>query len=111
MILPINIYSDDILRKKAKPLKGLDRGVEELIAFMFETMRNASGIGLAAPQVGHSVRLLVMDISALKSYEDSAPMVVINPHIISVRGYNDMEEGCLSLPGVHGDVERPSAIT
>ncbi len=111
MILAINIYSDDILRKKAKPLKGIDSGTEELVAFMFETMRNASGIGLAAPQVGHSVRLLVLDISGLANYPDAKPMVVINPHILAVRGYNDMEEGCLSLPGVKGDVERPAAIT
>jgi len=111
MILPINIYSDDILRKKAKPLKGIDSGIEELIGFMFESMRNASGIGLAAPQVGHSVRLLVMDISSLTHYPDEKPMVVINPHILAVRGYNDMEEGCLSLPGIHGDVERPAAIS
>jgi len=92
-------------------LKGIDRGIEELVAYMFETMHNASGIGLAAPQVGHSVRLLVLDISGLTSYPDAAPMVVINPHILAVRGYNDMEEGCLSLPGVRGDVERPAAIT
>ena len=111
MILPINIYSDDILRKKAKPLKGIESGIDELIAYMFETMRNASGIGLAAPQVGHSVRLLVLDISGLTNYSDATPMVVINPHILAVRGYNDMEEGCLSLPGVEGDVERPAAVT
>jgi peptide deformylase len=111
MILPINIYSDDILRKKAKPLKSIDSGVEELIGFMFESMRNASGIGLAAPQVGHSVRLVVLDISSLTHYPDEKPMVVINPHILAVRGYNDMEEGCLSLPGIHGDVERPAALT
>ena len=73
MILAINIYSDDILRKKAKPLKGIDSGTEELVAFMFETMRNASGIGLAAPQVGHSVRLLVLDISGLANYPDAKP--------------------------------------
>ncbi|MEI6691144.1 MAG: peptide deformylase [Chlorobium sp.] len=111
MILPINIYSDDILRKKAKPLKGIDSGTEELILFMFETMRNAAGIGLAAPQVGHSVRLLVLDLSGVSNYPDEKPMVVINPHILALKGYNDMEEGCLSLPGVRGDVERPAVIT
>jgi peptide deformylase len=111
MILPINIYSDDILRQKAKPLKGVDIGIEELVASMFESMRNASGIGLAAPQVGRSIRLLVLDLSCVAKYEDEKPMVVINPHILSVKGYNDMEEGCLSVPGVQGYVVRPAIIT
>ncbi|MEI6847478.1 MAG: peptide deformylase [Chlorobiaceae bacterium] len=111
MILPINIYSDDILRQKAKPLKGIDTGIEELVRFMFESMRNAPGVGLAAPQVGHSIRLLVLDVSCLKNYENEKPMVVINPHILSVKGGNVMEEGCLSIPGVNGDVARPAVIT
>jgi peptide deformylase len=111
MILPINIYSDDILRLKAKPLKGVDSGIEELVASMFESMHNASGIGLAAPQVGRSIRLLVLDLSCMNKYEHEKPMVVINPYILSVKGYNDMEEGCLSVPGVQGDVERPAVIT
>ncbi len=111
MILPINIYSDDILRQKAKPLKGVDSGIDELVASMFESMRNASGIGLAAPQVGRSIRLIVLDLSCVDDYEREKPMVVINPHLLSVRGYNEMEEGCLSVPGVKGYVTRPSAIT
>ncbi len=111
MILPINIYSDDILRQKAKPLKGVDSGIEELVASMFESMRNASGIGLAAPQVGRSIRLIVLDLSCVDDYEREKPMVVINPHLLSVRGYNEMEEGCLSVPGVKGYVTRPSVIT
>jgi len=111
MIVPINIYSDEILRQRAKPLKGVDSAIEELIASMFESMRNASGIGLAAPQVGHSLRLAVLDLSCLKSYEEMKPMVVINPHLLAVRGSCEMEEGCLSVPGVQGDVVRPSHIT
>lgn len=111
MILPITIYSDDILRRKARPLKGVDGEIEELVAAMFESMRNASGIGLAAPQVGHSVRLLVLDVSCVSNYEHEKPMVVINPHILSVRGSSVMDEGCLSVPGVQGDVVRPSVIT
>ncbi|HCD36395.1 peptide deformylase [Chlorobium phaeovibrioides] len=111
MILPITTYTDEVLHQTAKPLKGVDGAVEELIDSMFESMENASGIGLAAPQVGHSLRLLVLDISCMKSYEDVAPMVVINPHILSVKGKNLMEEGCLSVPGVQGDVQRPSSIT
>lgn len=111
MILPINIYSDDILRQKAKPLKGIDSGIEELVESMFESMRNASGIGLAAPQVGRSIRLIVLDLSCMENHEHEKPMVVINPRIIAVKGRRVMEEGCLSVPGVQGDVERPFSIT
>jgi peptide deformylase len=111
MILPINTYSDPVLTLKAKPLKGVDASIEALIAEMFDTMYKAPGIGLAAPQVGHSIRLLVVDISSIEKYADFKPMVVINPRILAVRGRNSMEEGCLSVPGVAGDVVRPAAIT
>ncbi|NTV68436.1 MAG: peptide deformylase [Chlorobaculum sp.] len=111
MILPINTYSDPVLSLKAKPLRGVDASIEALIAEMFDTMYKAPGIGLAAPQVGHSIRLVVVDISSIEKYADLKPMVIINPRIVAVRGRNSMEEGCLSLPGVAGDVSRPSAIT
>jgi peptide deformylase len=111
MILPINTYSDPVLTLKAKPLRGVDASIEALIAEMFDTMYKAPGIGLAAPQVGHSIRLLVVDVSTIEEYADFKPMVVINPRIVAVRGRNSMEEGCLSLPGVAGDVVRPSALT
>ena len=111
MILPITIYSDDILRQRAKPLKGVDDEIRSLIASMFESMHNAAGIGLAAPQVGRSIRLLVVDISVMEEYADVPPMVVINPHIVSVSGSSEYDEGCLSVPGLMGPVVRPSAIT
>ncbi len=111
MIVPINTYSDPVLALKAKPLKGVDSSIEELIGNMFESMRNASGIGLAAPQIGRSVRLIVLDLSCMESHADAKPMVVINPRVLSVKGRNVMEEGCLSVPGVMGDVVRPSSIT
>ncbi|MBC8524981.1 MAG: peptide deformylase [Chlorobium phaeobacteroides] len=110
MILPINTYSDEVLRRKAKPLKESDAQLEELISNMLESMRNAEGIGLAAPQVGVSLRLIVVDLSLAEGYEAASPMVVINPHILSVKSFNSMEEGCLSIPDVRGDVVRPSAI-
>ena len=110
MIVPINTYSDPVLTLKAKPLKGIDASVEELVGNMFESMRNASGIGLAAPQIGSSLRLLVIDISCMDNYRNAEPMVVINPRIVSVKGRNAMDEGCLSVPGVMGEVLRPSAI-
>jgi len=111
MIVPINIYSDDVLRQRALPLEGVDGEVEELLGNMFETMYSAPGIGLAAPQVGRSLRLLVLDISCMREYANVKPMVVINPEIVAVKGYRSMEEGCLSLPGLQGDVVRPSSIS
>lgn len=110
MIIPINTYSDPVLSMKAKPLKGIDASIEELIGSMFESMRNAEGIGLAAPQIGHSLRLLVIDLSCMDSHKDAKPMVVINPRILAVKGRNAYDEGCLSVPGVTGEVVRPSAI-
>jgi peptide deformylase len=110
MIVPINIYSDEVLRRKAVSVTGIDATIEELFGNMFETMYNAPGIGLAAPQVGRSLRLLVVDISCIREYENVKRMVVINPRILESRGYKAMEEGCLSLPGVQGDVVRPASI-
>ncbi len=110
MILPIHTYSDEVLRRKAKSLKGADSEIDELIGNMFESMRNAEGIGLAAPQVGVSLRLLVVDISLADGYDEASPLVVINPHILAVKGFNSMDEGCLSIPDVRGEVVRPSAI-
>jgi len=110
MIVPITIYNDEVLRSKALQVEGIDSDIEELLGNMFETMYNAPGIGLAAPQVGRSLQLLVLDISCMKEYANVRPMVVINPRIIDSRGYRAMEEGCLSLPGVQGDVVRPAVI-
>jgi peptide deformylase len=109
-ILPINTYGDDVLKKVAKPLKGVDDKTTKLIADMFETMEQANGIGLAAPQVGVSIRLLVIDISVIKEYKDLAPMVIINPQILETEGDVTMEEGCLSIPGVREEVTRPEKI-
>lgn len=111
MIVPITLYSDDILRQKAVPLEGIDSCVRDLIGNMFETMYNAPGIGLAAPQAGSPLRLLVLDISCMREYAHVKPMVVINPVVLSSRGYLAMEEGCLSIPGVQGDVVRPAVIS
>jgi peptide deformylase len=110
MILPISTYSEPVLVQKAKPLKGVDSAISDLIVNMFETMRNAAGIGLAAPQIGCSIRLLVVDISTMEKHRDAEPLVVINPRILAVKGINDMEEGCLSVPGVQGYVVRPASI-
>ncbi len=109
-ILPIYTYGADVLKKTAKPVKGVSDELRELIDDMFETMYQANGIGLAAPQVGVSLRLLVADISMIEEYAETTPMVIINPQILSTRGEATMEEGCLSIPGVRETVTRPKRI-
>lgn len=109
-ILPIYTYGDEVLNKVAKPLKKVDEKVQTLIDDMFETMAQANGIGLAAPQVGVSIRLLVVDVSCVKEYKHVPPMVIINPQILETRDEVLMEEGCLSIPGIREEVWRPDVI-
>ena len=110
-ILPITVYGDKILRKKVEPVKDVDMQIIELIKNMFDTMRNASGIGLAANQVGEDKSLFVVDISAVEGYENIKPMVLINPEIIeSSEATCEMEEGCLSLPDIRADITRPEKV-
>jgi peptide deformylase len=112
MIYPIVVYGDPVLRKRAADIeKGSD--VKQLVLDMFETMRSASGIGLAAPQIGMSIRLFVVDGSPLEEPEVSGfRKVFINAKIVERDGKPVvMEEGCLSIPGVRDDVQRPDSIT
>ncbi len=115
MILPIYLYGHPVLRKKAVEVEKDYPDLENLISDMFETMYKADGIGLAAPQVGKSIRLLVVDATSLK---DDKPelmdfkRVFINPQIAN--NTNDTvisEEGCLSVPGVRENVQRYTNIT
>ena len=80
---------------------------------MFEALYYPSGIALAAPQIGHSIQLVVVDISRSKRgiYSQEKPLVVINPQILSVIGDDVMEEGCLSIPGIRKNITRPAEIT
>ncbi|MBC8042859.1 MAG: peptide deformylase [Rhizobacter sp.] len=110
-ILPIYTYGHEVLSKVAKPIKQSDAALKTLVEDMFETMHQASGIGLAAPQVGVSLRLIVVDISVIDDYEDESPLVIINPMILETEGERTMEEGCLSLPGIRETVTRPAIIT
>jgi peptide deformylase len=110
-IIPISVYGDKILRKKAQLVKNVDFMTVELIKSMFETMRNANGIGLAATQVGVDQSIFVVDLSPVEDYENSKPVVLINPKILD---FSDkkvrIEEGCLSIPDVRYEVERPETI-
>ena len=111
-ILPITMFGDKILRKKVNKIKAVDNEIIELITNMFDTMRNANGIGLAANQVGADRSIFIVDISNIEEYQETKPLVFINPKIVK-RSEEQIvfEEGCLSIPDVRGDVERPEAIT
>jgi peptide deformylase len=115
MILPVVLYGSPVLREVAKPIDKDYPNLKELIENMFETMRKADGIGLAAPQIGLSIRLIVIDASSLvKDYpelKDRNTAVLINPEIIDVSGeLLNVEEGCLSLPQIHEKVPRRNKI-
>lgn len=109
-IRPILIHPDPRLKKRCDPVDAVDGAVRALIADMFETMYDAPGIGLAAPQVGVLSRVLVMDC-AKTDEEDPAPIAMINPEILSSSEETNIhEEGCLSIPEEFNDVERPAAV-
>jgi len=117
MILPIRVYGDSVLRTPTKRISGPSEGLEALIADMLETMHNAQGIGLAAPQVGRSEQLFVVDLTpALEEEEEPVnlppqPMVFINPRILwESEEEIDFEEGCLSIPDIREMVVRPQRI-
>ena len=115
MILPIYIYGQPVLRKVAQDITPDYEGLQELIQNMYETLEASEGIGLAAPQIGRDIRVVVIDLDVLAEeypeYKDFRK-AYINPHIAE---YDDsemesMEEGCLSLPGIHEPVKRPTRI-
>lgn len=103
-IRQIRTLGDDILRKECKPVKEMSRRTRQLIEDMFETMYEANGVGLAAPQVGILKKIVVIDV------EDGNQYVLINPEIIEEQGSQTGPEGCLSIPGKHATVTRPSYV-
>ncbi|MDX1640492.1 MAG: peptide deformylase [Balneolaceae bacterium] len=114
-VLPIVTYNDPILKKEAKPISENSEDLQELIDDMFETMYHASGVGLAAPQIGRSIQLFVMDADSiteeLEDERDAGPIVFINPKIIEKDEETvKMEEGCLSIPEVRDEISRPESI-
>ncbi|HEY9167642.1 MAG TPA: peptide deformylase [Candidatus Kryptonia bacterium] len=111
MILPIHLYGTHIWGIPVKRVTKFDDKLVGLIRDMFETMHNADGIGLAATQVGLSISMAVIDISVMENYSTEKPLVMINPEILEVRGERKMEEGCLSVPGIHDEVTRGEEIS
>jgi peptide deformylase len=111
-ILPINIYGDEVLRKKAEPVAEITPALVRLAHDMLDTMYDAPGIGLAAPQIGKSICLVVIDITREED-EQRDPMILFNPEIAPEEGENPVvpyEEGCLSVPDIFCDVMRAERI-
>jgi peptide deformylase len=109
MIHPIVKFGDPVLETPSKPVEKFDEELQTLVADMFESMYAAQGVGLAAPQIGISLRLTVIDVTNGKNPE--AKIVCANPEIIHQEGEQREEEGCLSLPGFRGYVIRPQYVT
>ena len=114
MILPVILYGDPVLRKVAVDIDLDYKGLNELIENMFETMYNAEGVGLAASQVGIPIRLFVVDLTPLVKNEpalEGFKKSFINAKIIERSGDEElMEEGCLSIPGIHEEVYRKGHV-
>jgi peptide deformylase len=104
-VIPIRIAPDPVLRQKAKRVRNIDASVHKLIKDMLETMHDAPGVGLAAPQVGVPLRVIVIGIP---EQEDFA---LINPEVVKTRGERVVSEGCLSIPGYVGQLKRAESVT
>jgi peptide deformylase len=103
-ILDIRVLGDPILRQATTPVTAMTDELRRLIADMFDTMHHARGIGLAAPQVGRTERIAIVEV-------DDDRLVLINPVVVGGEGRAKGEEGCLSIPDIYADVERPKAVT
>ena len=114
MILPIYTYGTAVLRKVAEPIDKDYPGLKELISNMYETMYHADGVGLAAPQIGKAIRLLIIDLAPFKEDDPelgSFKITMINPEMLEFGDSKvPAEEGCLSIPGIYESVMRSESI-
>ena len=101
----IRTYKEEVLRKKSRRVDVINNRIKILIEDMLDTMYDAEGVGLAAPQIGILKRVIVVDID-----DGAGPLALINPEILYSEGLTIEEEGCLSIPGEIGSVERPQKI-
>ncbi|NOY77289.1 MAG: peptide deformylase [Calditrichaeota bacterium] len=109
-LLKVRIYGDPVLRQMAEEVSAIDETVRQLVDGMFDTMYAEDGVGLAAPQVGVSKRIFIIDLSEVEG-EPEEPMVFINPRIIWKSDATSIaEEGCLSIPGIREDVKRSKEV-
>lgn len=109
-LLPVRIYGDEVLRLKAEKISEITPEIRNFIDDLTHTMYERDGIGMAAPQAGKSWRILVIDTDWAKEGGELNPRIMINPEIHETSGETENEEGCLSLPGIHAKVIRPSFI-
>jgi peptide deformylase len=106
-VLPIRKLPDPVLRQKAKKIPGIDPSIRKLIGNMIETLDEANGVGLAAPQVGIPLRLIAIRMPE----EDAEEIILVNPEVIKRSGEREIEERCLSIPGYAGKVKRACTVT
>ena len=104
-VLPIRCAPDPVLRKKAKKVKKIDASIQKLIDDMIDTVRAAPGVGLAAPQVGESLRVIVVEVP------EHELIALINPQIVKRTGERRVDEGCLSVPGYRAEITRSETVT
>lgn len=108
-IRPIRLFGDPVLRTPADPVTSFDAELRKLVKDLTDTMMDAPGVGLAAPQIGVGLRLAVIDTTVGKNPE--AKIVIANPEVVHAEGEQREDEGCLSLPGFRGNVARPLFVT
>ncbi len=105
-ILPIRTVPDPMLREKAKRVPEIDPSIQRLIDDMIDTMHDAPGVGLAAPQVGVSLRVIIIETPEMEE-----PLCLVNPEIVKVSGERIVDEGCLSVPGYKAEITRSLNVT
>lgn len=113
MILPIYTYGSPILRERAKEVDPKIEGLQQLLSDMYETMKHADGVGIAAPQVGKGLRIVIVDGTEIEDYPELKTFLryMINPVILEESSETaEYSEGCLSVPDIHADVVRPAKI-
>ena len=100
-----HLDKDSVLRQKAKKVSAIDGSIQRLVDDMIETMRQTHGVGLAAPQIGVSLRVVVLQMP------DEEPVAIINPEIVKCSGEREVTEGCLSVPGYYAEIKRSDSVT
>lgn len=109
-VLDIHVIGDKILTLKAKPVEEIDEDIKNLVNNMIHTMYEKDGVGLAAPQVGRSIRIFVCDPEWSRT-DKKNPIILINPEFIDMEGETTGEEGCISVPGIYEKVKRFDQVT
>ena len=103
-VLPLRVAPDPILRQRAKRVRAIDAYIKKLAEDMVDSMHEYNGVGIAAPQVGVSLRVIVIEVP------DEPVITLINPEIVKKTGERDVSEGCLSIPGYRGDIKRAETV-